>query len=103
MNQEQENEIKRLGLIELTPCKEEEIYDKKDRLILHRYFDGTTEEWKYDDRNNVIWHKYPNGTTTEWKYNDNDKIIWHKTPDEIYYIGNKGYRKAEPLDKEESK
>ena len=103
MNNEQQDEIKRLGLIELTPCKSEEYFDEEGRTILHRYPDGTTEEWKYNDRNNIIWHKHSDGTTKEWKYNDNDKIIWHKTPDEIYYIGNKEYRKAESLDKEELK
>src|SRR3990167_6902266 len=103
MNQEQESEIERLGLIEIIPCKVEEIYNNNDKLILHKNPDGTTEEWKYNDRNNIIWHKHSDGTTKEWKYNDNDEIIWYKTPDEIYYIGNKVYRKVISLDKEESK
>ena len=110
MNNEQQDEIKRLGLIEIIPCKEEEIhdktewkYDKRGNLIWQRYSDGTTEEWKYNDRNNIIWHKHSDGTTKEWKYNDNDEIIWYKTPEEIYYIGNKEYRKVISLDKEELK
>ena len=124
MNQEQQDEIKRLGLIEIILCKEEKRrderdnliwyknrdgtieewkYDEKDNLIWRKNPDGTTEEWKYNDRNNIIWHKHSDGTTKEWKYNDNDEIIWYKTPDEIYYIGNKVYRKVISLDKEESK
>src|SRR3990167_7448756 len=98
MNNEQESEIKRLGLIEIVPCKEEKR-DERGNLIGHKYPYGNAEEWKYDDRNNIIWYKNPDGTTEEWKYDDRNNIIWHKTPDEIYYIDNKEYRKVISLDK----
>src|SRR3990167_9371007 len=124
MNQEQQDEIKRLGLIELTPCKEEKRRDENGNIIWRRNPDGTTEEWKfdengyiiwrknpeeateewkYDDRNNIIWHKYPNGTTEEWKYDNKDNVIWYKDTKKVYHIDKKEYRKAESLDKEELK
>ena len=124
MNNEQQDEIKRLGLIELTPCKEEVKrderynliwrknpdgtieewnYDEKGNLILHRYANGTPEEWKYNENNNLIWRKYADGTTEEWKYDNKGRVIWHKDDREIYYIDDKRYRKAESLDKEELK
>ena len=81
MNNEQESEIKRLGLIEIVPCKEE----------------------KRDKKGNILWIKYSNGTTEERKYNDNGKMIWYKDTKKIYHIGNKEYRKVISLDKEELK
>ena len=75
MNQEQQDEIKRLGLIEIIPCKEE----------------------KRDKKGNIIWIKYSNGTTEERKYNDNGKMIWYKDTKKVYHIDKKEYRKAEPL------
>ena len=124
MNKEQQDEIKRLGLIEIIPCEveekrdekgriiwqkfndgttEERRYDDNGKMIWYKYPDGTTDEWKYDEKGNLIWRKYPNGNIEEWKYDNKGRVIWHKDDREIYYIDDKRYRKAESLDKEELK
>ena len=97
MNQEQQDEIERLGLIEINPCKVEEKRDEKGRIIWEKCYNGKTTKIEYDDINNIIWRKDSDGTTSAKKYDKNSNEVWSMDTDEIYYIDDKEYRKAEPL------
>src|SRR3990167_3849970 len=82
MNNEQQDEIEKLGLIEIIPCEVEEKRDEKGRVIWIKYYDGTTSEFIYDEKDRVILEKFPDGETEDRKYTDNGKIILHRYPED---------------------
>lgn len=54
------------------------VFDREQRLALHRHPDGTLEHWQYDDAGRLRMHSGPLGAV-QFDYDDQDRLI-HRCP-----------------------